>query len=142
MRPYEVHIIRTRWTGGDRGIGEEFTISDLTILPTPRLVDMTTLAEIVQPVGLDEIGAVTLDEISGRFNEDQLRSFHDDGTPPNPDENVMYEVVFPLPDGHSDNAPRRRFFPVSAPHYTAGKFEWVIRLERTRPDRPRGDVDQ
>ncbi len=142
MRPYEVHIIRTRWTGGERGLGEEYTKSDLVILPTPRLVDLTSLAEIVQPIGLDEIGIVTLDEISGRFTEDQLRGFHDDGTPPDADENVFYEVVFPQTDGSTGNAQRRRFFPVSAPHYTAGKFEWVLRLERARPDRPRGDAGQ
>jgi hypothetical protein len=142
MRPYEVHVIRTRWTGGERGIGEEYTKSDTTILPTPRIVDLTSLSEIVQPVGLDEVGMVTLDEISGRYTDDQLRGFHDDGTPPDPDENVFYEVVFPLPDGSSGNVERRRFFPTSAPHYTAGKFEWVVRLERTRQDRPRGDVEQ
>jgi hypothetical protein len=139
MRPYEVHIVRTRWTGGERGVGEEFTEYDVAILPTPRIADLTGLADIVNPVGLDEFGPVILDEVSGRYTEDQLTGNHDDGTPSTEDENFFYEVVFPMPDGMSGNVERRRFFPASAPHYTAGKFEWVIRLERTRSDRARGD---
>lgn len=139
MRPYEVHVIRTKWTGGERGVGEEYVDSDVTILPTPRIMDMSALQEIVHPVGLDEVGQVTLDEVSGRYTDDQLRGHHDDGTPPTEDENVFYEVVFPLPDGKSGNVDRRRFFPTSAPHYSAGKFEWWVRLERSHPDRPRGE---
>jgi len=138
MRPYEVHIIRTAWSGGERGVGEEYVTSDLVILPTPRIVDLSTLSAIAQPVGLDEVGLVMLDEISGRYTDDQLRGHRDDGSPPSPEENIFYEVVFPLPDGREGTAPRRRFFPASAPYYTAGKFEWVIRLERARPDRQAG----
>jgi len=138
MRPYEVHVIRSAWTGGERGVGVEQVTSDVVILPTPRIVDLTSLTEIVQPVGLDEVGQVTLDEVSGRFTEDQLLGRHDDGSPLRPDETVFYEVLFPLPDGRAGNVERRRFYPTSAPHYAAGKFEWVVRLERQRPDAGRG----
>lgn len=141
MRPYEVHIVRTRWTGGRRGEGEEYIVSDTVLLPTPRLLDLTSLAEIVNPIGIDEIGAVTLDEVSGRYPEDLLACRDSNGSSPDEDENAFYEVIFPIPDGsESGGAPRRRFFPSSAPHYYAGKFEWVIRLERARPDHPRGDT--
>jgi hypothetical protein len=136
MRPYEVHIIRTKWSGGDRGIGEEYQVMDMTILPTPRIVDLNALADVLQANGLDETGSVALDEVSGRYTDDQLRGYHDDGSPPDPDENVYYDVIFPLPAGGLDSAPHRRFFPSSAPHYSAGKFEWTIKLERAHPDNP------
>src|SRR5574337_474611 len=138
MRPYEVHIIRQRATGGDRGVGEQYTMSDVVILPTPRIVDLSTLADVVQEIGLDELGSVTMDEISGRFTEYQLRGFHDDGSPPDQDEVVFYEVFFPQ---IGSTGTRRRFYPASAPHYAAGRFEWSLRLERARPDRP-PDSDQ
>lgn len=141
MRPYEVHIVRTRWTGGARGLGEEYRVSDVPLLPTPRLIDLSTLSEVVSPVGIDEIGSVTLDEISGRYSEDLLACRDEDGTTTDEDLNIFYEVIFPVPDGSdSGGAPRRRFFPVSAPHYTAGRFEWVVRLERARADHFRGDT--
>jgi hypothetical protein len=135
MRPYSVRVIRTRWTGVERGLGQEVITSELILLPTPRIVDLSTLAIIVQQVGADELGAIQLDEISGRFTEDQLNGNHDDGAPPDPDEQVYYEIQFPQPDGVNPQGVRRRFSPASAPHYTAGKFEWVLRLERARPDR-------
>jgi hypothetical protein len=152
MRPYSVHVVRTRWSGGARGEGVETVVSDLVILPTPRIVDLSSLSVVVQSAGADELGSVQLDEISGRFTDEQLQGRHDDGSPPNLDEQVFYEVFFPqfsaatrggvlpitLPatlGGPPVVAPRRRFSPVSAPHYTAGRFEWVIRLERARPDR-------
>lgn len=138
MRPYEVHIIRTAWTGGERGVGAEHVVLDTVILPTPRIVDLSSLSEIVQPIGLEEIGQVTLDEVSGRYTEDQLLGRHEDGSPLGPDESVFYEVMFPLPSGLPGSVTRRRFYPSGAPHYSSGKFEWVVRLERQRPDAGRG----
>lgn len=138
MRPFEVHILRTKWTGGRRGYGEESVVSDLPILPVPRIVDLGSLTEIVQPIGMDEIGSVGMEEISARYTDDQLRGYHDDGTPPDDDEQVYYEVTFPTRD---EQQTRRRFCLRSAPMYYAGRFEWVVRLEKSHADRDRdGDV--
>jgi hypothetical protein len=135
LRPYRVRIIRTRWTGGRRGIGEEVVSSEMEILPVPLVSDLTSLAEIVSPVGLDEHGGIVLSEVSGRYTDDQLRGLDIDGTPPAEDEQVMYEVEFPRSDGKPGE--RRRFHIRSAPHYFADEFQWRVPLERAHEGRDR-----
>lgn len=138
MRPYEVHVKRAKWSGGQRGLGEPYVVSDMTILPTPRIVDLNALSEAIEMIGTNESGSVSLDEVSGRYTEDQLLGNNVDGSSPGPDEDVYYEVVFPLPSGTPIH---RRFYPASAPHYSSGKFEWTIRLVRSNPDPSRDTFD-
>jgi hypothetical protein len=137
LRPYKVRVVRVRWSGGTRGIGAPIVERTLDLLPTPLVVDLTTMTEVVQPVGLDEIGSITVSEISGRFTDYQLRMLDPNGREPDPDEEVYYEIEFPKPDGTSD---KRKFWLRSAPHYHAGRFYWQVRLEKAHQDRDfRGD---
>ena len=139
LRVYEVHLVRTRWTGGLRGSGEEYVVSDEAILPVPLIGEINGLTETLQSVGLDEIGTLILTEVSGRYTEDYLRGTGPDGSPLAADETVYYEIYFPpVPGG---TAQRRRFQLRSAPGYVAGKFQWTLALERARQDRTRsGDT--
>jgi hypothetical protein len=135
LRPYIVRIIRTQWTTGERGEGAEYVSHVLDLLPTPLVADLSALTEIVQPIGLDEIGSVVLSEISGRYTEDQLRGLDIDGTPVGEDEQIFYEIEFPRPDGRAGE--RRRFFLRSAPAYQPERFQWTLRLEQAREGRSR-----
>ena len=111
----------------------------MDILPTPLVQDLSTMTEILSPVGLDEVGIVSISEISGRFTDDQLRFLDNEGEEPQPDEEVFYEIEYPQPKGRS--SVKRRFALRGAPHYDAGRFQWQIRLERSNEDRDRnGDV--
>jgi hypothetical protein len=139
LRPYRVKLVKTRWSEGVRGHGVEEVSLERLIEPTPLVLDLSALQEIVQPVGLDEIGTIRLEQVSGRYTEDTLRGYDDQGNPPGPDEQFYYEIEFPVP-GDSDGV-RRRFFLRSAPMYFADKFQWVLVLERSHEDRARnGDV--
>ena len=139
LRTYSVKIIRTAWTGGRRGVGIEYIKDSLDILPTPRISSLDELTEVLQPVGLDELGSIRVSEISGRFSEDQLLGRIPDGIPIDKDEQVFYEIEFPRADGIS--GVKRRFAPRSAPNYEASTLQWSMRLERTREDRARnGDL--
>lgn len=139
LRPYIVRIIRTKWTGGIRGVGEEIITHQRDILPTPKVSDMASLAQIVQPIGLDEVGSLQLAEISGRYTEDELRGLDHEGVGPEPDEQVFYEIEYPNQNGGPSE--RRRFFARSAPMYNAGRVEWVVTLERAHEGRDRtGDL--
>jgi hypothetical protein len=132
MRPYKVRVVRVRWSSGQRGVGTPVIEAALDLLPTPLVQDLTTMTEIVQPIGLDEVGVISVSEISGRFTDAQLRVMKEDGQAPGPDEEVFYEIEFPKPDGSSD---KRRFYLRAAPHYFAGKFYWQVRLEKAHADR-------
>jgi hypothetical protein len=135
LRPYLVRIIRTKWTDDERGDGGEFVLNEFPILPTPRVSDLTALTEVVNPVGLDEIGSILLTEVSGRYTEDQLRGLDIDGSPVPDDEQVYFEIEFPRPDSRPGE--RRRFFLRSAPNYLPDQFQWQIRLEQAHEGRSR-----
>lgn len=140
-RPYKVRIVRVRWADGERGRGLPVVEKVVDLLPTPLVQDMSSLTEIVQPVGLDEIGSIIVSEISGRFTDDDLRFADRYGQPPGPDEEVFYEIEFPrTPDGKPGD--KRRFYLRGAPHYTSTRFEWQVRLEKSHEDRQRnGDYE-
>ena len=135
LRPYKVRIVRVRWSGGTRGRGVPEVERELDILPTPMVQDLTTLTEVLTPIGLDETGVIGVGEISGSFTDEQLRFLDDDGEGPGPDEEVFYEIEYPQPDGRPSVL--RRFFIRGAPHYRAGQFQWNIRLEKIEEDRSR-----
>jgi hypothetical protein len=137
LRPYNVRIIRTRWTSAMRGIGDEFITFEMILLPTPNVRDLSTLTEIVLPVGLDETGGVLVNEISGRYSEQTLRGLDSTGAPIGKNENIFYEIEFPRLDGGPSE--KRRFSLRSAPMYRADKFDWQIRLEKSNENRtPQG----
>lgn len=140
LRPYKVRIIRVKWSGGQRGVGAASVVGEVHILPTPLISDLTGLQEIVQPVGLDEIGTILLSEVSGTFTEDDLMGRGSDGSAIAADDEVFYEIEFPRPDGKAST--RRRFTVNSAPHYYAGKLQWQVRLDKAHEDRDRsGDPE-
>lgn len=139
LRTYSIKIIRTSWSGGRRGVGIEYIKEQLDVLPTPKISSMDEITEVLQPIGLDELGSIRLSEISGRFTEDELLGRIPNGIPIDKDEQVFYEIEFPRADGIS--GVKRRFVPRSAPYYEASTLQWSVRLERTREDRSRnGDL--
>lgn len=136
LRPYVVRLIKTRWSGGRRGVGAEYVTSDVPLLPVPLVSDISSLSEIVTPAGLDEFGEVALTQLSGAYTEDFLRGHDPEGRPASVDEQVYYEIEFPPPCTGADGE-RRRFLLRGAPHYQADAFGWTVRLERARQDRAR-----
>lgn len=140
LRVYNVRIVRVKWSGGERGVGVPELVKTTPILPTPQISDLNGLQDIVQLIGREESGSITVSQISGRYTEEELRGLEADGTGIGPDEEVFWEVEFPRPDGAP--AIRRRFLPSSAPVYKPGALQWLIQLERSSEDRARnGDPE-
>lgn len=137
MRPYVVRVVHTRWSAGARNLGEESIIGDpIVILPTPLVRDLSSLVNVVSPIGSDERGSLMVTEISGCYTEEQLRGFDDiDGSPVPADQSYFWEIEFIRADGiHSE---KRRFNLGAAPFYRADDFSWQVTLERARPERLR-----
>lgn len=135
MRPYVIRWVRSAWSGGRRGVGEESIISVEVILPVPLMLDLKTLTRVVNPIGIDENGGVVLTEVSGCYKEEKLRGLDDDGTPIPADQNFYYEIEFMRADGQPSD--KRRLFPSGAPEYVPDDFAWSVKLERQRQDRRR-----
>jgi hypothetical protein len=139
LRAYKVTIIRVEWSGGKRGRGTPGIIEERTILPTPKISSFDALTELVQPVGLEELGSVELSQISGTFTEEQLRGTSNEGDSIPQNQEFFYEVEFFPHEGPSQ---KRRFYPRSAPTYFPGRLQWSIRLEKANEDRARnGDPE-
>lgn len=135
VRRYNVRILRTVSDGEQRGAGVETVLSELLLLPTPKISDMSGLRAVLNLSGLDEVGDIQLSEVSARFTEDQLRGYGEDGAPPAKNENVYYEIEFVRTDGRDSD--RRRFVVATAPNNVPDNVEWVISLKRARGDRLR-----
>ena len=141
LRPYEVHLVRTAWTGGERGQGEEFIVSDLPLLPTPKVADMSALRRELTVIGVEENGELMVSELSGRFSEGLLTGRDDATNPPEPQQQFYWEIRFPTPGDASGNGIRRRFVTASAPTYDPMGFQWRVTLTRAHPERrPDGGV--
>lgn len=136
LRPYVVRLIKTRWSGGRRGVGVETLVSDVPLLPVPMVADLSSLNEVNTPIGLDEFGEVAITQLSGAYTEDFLRGHDPQGRPVAVDEQFYYEVEFPPPCAGVEGE-RRRFVLRGAPMYKADQFQWLLRVERVRQDRAR-----
>jgi hypothetical protein len=133
LRPYVVRMVRTRWTGGARGRGQEVVTSVQPILPVPKVSDLTALTEVLTSVGVSEQGGVMVTEISGAYTEDQLLGKQPGGVLPERDEKFYWEVEYVGPGGGE----LRRFTVRGAPTYLAEKFQWTVQLERADQGRSR-----
>lgn len=134
LRSYRVALVYVQWSGGERGVGVPSVVREVPLLPTPKVSTLASISEIVQPVGLDEVGSIELSQVSGRFTEEELRGLGQDGSELPPDMEFFYEVEFFPQEGQ---AQKRRFFPRSPPAYMAGRLQWVVRLEKANEDRAR-----
>ena len=135
LRTYRVTLVTIQWSGGERGVGTPTVVKEEPILPTPKISDISGITEVVQPIGLDELGQIFISGISGRYTEDQLMGRSELGGDIPNDTEFFYEIEFPNVDGSP--APKRRFFPRGVPKYEAGRLAWTVRLEKSHDDRDR-----
>jgi hypothetical protein len=126
-RPYHVWRVKTKWSGGFRGEGEETVIEELEITPPPKIEGIESLEEVLFPTGRAETGNVELSEVSLRYQENEIAwGFGYNSIPQ--DEDWFYEVRW-------DNGQRRRFYPNSAPQIDLKTFGWRVKLGRQYQDR-------
>jgi hypothetical protein len=137
MRPYSVRIVRARTVGGRRrGDGVSDIVRVWKIRPSPKVMDMSGLQEVLSADQLRELGTVMITGISRAYTEDVLLGRGEDGSPIPNDEIVFYEITFlsVTPRQH------RRFVVSAAPFYRAETAEWVVTLTRAPVDRDRRGV--
>ena len=135
VRRYVVRLVKTRWTGGERGDGVEEVVSETVLVPIPRVSDVSNMSATNTAVGEVEMGQLTVSEISTRYTEDELMGRGPAGEPIADDENFYWEVEFV---GRNDPMPmKRRFTTNSPPNLTPDKFQWSIKLTRAIEDRSR-----
>lgn len=133
-RPYQVALIHTRWSEGERGYGIEEVVSRVLILPTPLVLDVDSVTNTLQPYGSLEGGVEMVREISPRYTHDQLYGRTVAGEP-TPDDQTFYWEITNLRPGRIDD--RKRYAVASPPRYDAVKLEWSLQLRLAHPGRNR-----
>lgn len=134
-RGYIVKVVRTVWSGGERGVGVEQVMWEKHILPTPLISDVKAVRQELLSIGTQEMGEVQVSEISPRYTEDDLMGRESDGSPVPKDQVVYWEIQDDI--GNPNGSTRRRFTPIAAPFRDPTQFEWSIQLVRARGDRTR-----
>ena len=133
VRPYRVFLVRTRWSGEERGEGQEVVYDEREILPTPRVKQVSNLMRYLTEVGVGEQGELKVIDIATTYTEYQLTGKNDDGSDPADTEQFYWEIRGDA--GMGSNPPRRRFIPTGAPYYNAGCVRWEVTLRRAQEDR-------
>jgi hypothetical protein len=162
-----VFLTWTVWSGEEQGSGQETIFAQVEILPTPRVVDLTSILRNPRTAGYYEEGSVRVDQISiATYTEDMLRGLvipdlpqagcpgccapptprglplRTDGIERGaiPRVDFFYQVV---EDGRGDQpAERRRFRPQSLPYRDETNFQFAIILERADEELDRQDRSQ
>lgn len=164
LRPYEVYLVWTRWTGPERGEGSEVILKRVPILPSPKVEDLTSVSLQFYSGGTLPVGSVRVTEIPPTMAQDTLSGLTVPADPaasfasqaagrgpvdPSKASLAAGEVVDPyeffweiVDDGRSNEGRlpvRRRFRPLSKPFRRAEQFDWAIVLERVSEDmKPNG----
>lgn len=134
LRPYRVAIVRARATGlRSRGDGPTEVVAEWLLLPTPKVSDLTSLTEVLNPDQLRESGSVLLSGISLAYPESVLLGRGESGSPIPAGEVVFFEIAYL--DRAGRVSARRKFVAGSAPNANAARAEWTVSLMRAPWDR-------
>lgn len=118
VRPYRVFLVHVQWSGKTRGDGQAIVISEIEIVPAPRVRDLSSIRKSVGSTGDSEEGDLVIDRISARYSEDTLLGRTPDLQDPlqlqtsRRNAEFFWEVVEARPT--RPNTARRRFSPPRA----------------------------
>lgn len=134
LRPYRVFSVSYRWSGGLIGRGEPEKLSEVEILPTPKL--LPTLRWDFKSAGVVERGTFTLSEISARYTEEQVEILL--GGVDDPAIDTFIEITLDARDSEPNK--RRRFAQDGVATLDAENFQWTVQV--TKSDINRTDSGQ
>ena len=134
LRPYKVHSVVLKWSGGAPGKGTAKVESDIPFLPVPTIEWDSGHDKRALSGGVVERGSATLTKISLRYTEDDLAAlFHSSPLPA--DREAFIETRIDQRDGQTV---RRRYAIKGLPYRDQSKkWEWRVKLIAQDADRER-----
>lgn len=75
LRPYQVFMVWTRWSGAERGEGAEHELARIEIVPRPKVDDLTRVSLSPFSAGILPVGSLSVSEVSGMLTADNLRGY-------------------------------------------------------------------
>jgi hypothetical protein len=142
MRPYEVHLVWTKWTGDERGDGVQRIVCRMPLLPVPKVEDMS-ISRNPFAAGRYPVGSVRVSSISTTYTRELLEGRvlpeKRELEVPEPYD-FFWEIV---EDGRHGTCPlRRRFQPTAEPSLDAENQQWIVVLEKQSGDMERNGQPQ
>jgi len=134
VRPYKVHAVRVKWSGGEIGRGTPETVLDQAIVPTPRIRNVTSVNRESTTAGTSEKGNIRLDRISPRYTEDEIKYYFSTQSDLGVDEEGFVEIYVDERDGQTQ---RKRYVVSRVPERRPDKFDWVVTLRKQEDNRQR-----
>lgn len=138
-RPYIVSLVWTRWSRGKTGTGVEEVVLVERLLPTPKIPDLEPLDTEVLAIGTEEIGSISVNEISPRYTEDFLKGIVA-GNPRLAGNGIEFFWEVQLLKDVGRPGMRRRFTMIDTPSYDTTKLQWSVRLKRAYQNRTQGGI--
>jgi len=163
LRPYVVELVWSRWTGGERGEGNERVLLRLPLLPIPKVEDLASINKVLFSAGTLPVGTVRISQLNPLLTADAMlgktmpcdcQELRDAVMAGRAARNLNLEAVkfeetpepyeffweihedgrtLPITGPHSQPV-RHRFRPLSEPFLQADRFQWNILLERVSED--------
>lgn len=134
IRAYRCYLVHGQWSGQRRGEGVLQIISRRELTPTPRVRDLGQVSEVLRSTGLTEEGGVVIDQISGRYTEDDLMGLTPDLQEPalQRTSRAMVEFFWEIVESRPSTPTPivRRFRPVSVPMLSRDGFAWTVGLTK------------
>lgn len=138
VRSRRLFLVWTRYTGHERGEGEEQVLRRVEILPTPKVSELTAITMQQFSLGILPVGSVRVTNISAQFAEEELLGKVPPAAEPSDGNHVRepfdfyYEMV---EDQRESAAPARAKFRLYGnPTRDEGNVSWTIVLERVSED--------
>jgi hypothetical protein len=135
LRAKRVFLVWSRFTGQERGEGDEKMLARVELLPTPKVSDLSAVTLNPYSGGKLPVGSIRLDEVSLTFTMDELTG---KAVPGQQARRIPEAVDFFFEvqeDGRGDNpAEIQRYRLLGVPNRREGYVGWSILLERASED--------
>lgn len=144
IRSKRVFLVWTQFSGNERGEGDEEIVKRLEILPTPKVIDLTSVSLNPFSAGKYPVGSIRVTEISLTLTQDDLAGtkgpWADQQTTVPEDWDFFWLVQ---EDGRGDNPPAETRYRLAAtPNRKEGNVCWEVVLERTAEDLTRSGASR
>ena len=136
LRSKRVFLVWTKFSGRERGEGNERVIARVELLPTPKVLDMSMLTYNPFSAGVLPVGAQRVDKVAVTYTMDQLMGKAVPGYKKGEEIPEPYDFYYEIQeDGRGDDPSMiQRFRIMGVPDRREGDCSWSLLLERTSED--------
>jgi hypothetical protein len=136
IRSKRVFLTWSKYSGQERGEGNENIVARVELLPTPMVTDLTSIVLNPYSAGVLPVGSVRVDKIAVTYTMDQLMGKAVPGQHRGDKVHEPYDFCYEIvEDGRGDDPPMRQKFRLfGMPNRKEGDVCWVVLLERISED--------